>query len=93
MTLTTATRVSRAKGTVSAVLGPEKAALLGGDMSNYYGIEGPGLRIWDLMAAEATVDAICDVLVSEYEVERAVCERQTIAFIAELVGEGLVDVL
>lgn len=93
MNLTTATRVTRARGTVVAGLGSGKAALLGGDMSNYYGVEGPGLRIWELLAAETSIGDICGRLVEEYDVERADCERETIAFIAGLVAEALVVTL
>ena len=62
-------------------------------MSNYYGIEGPGLRIWELLATETTIGAICDRLLDEYDVERADCERETIAFIAGLISESLVVTL
>jgi hypothetical protein len=58
----------------------------------YYGLEDVGARIWQLIQEPVTVAAICDVVASEYDVERVNCETDTRALLGELAARGLVEV-
>jgi hypothetical protein len=58
----------------------------------YHGLDGVGARAWQLMQEEKTVNEICEVITSEYEVEAAQCQSDLIALIEELVNAGLVKV-
>jgi len=58
----------------------------------YYGLEEVGARIWRLLREPVTVAAICDVVASEYDVERVSCEADTRALLGELAARGLVEV-
>ncbi len=58
----------------------------------YYGLEDVGARIWRLIQEPVTVAAICDVVASEYDVERVSCEADTRALLGELAARGLVEV-
>lgn len=58
----------------------------------YYGLEDVGARIWRLLQEPVTVAAICDVIVSEYDVEPMCCEQDTRALLGELAARGLVEV-
>lgn len=60
------------------------------DSGNYFDIDSVGGRIWALIEAPATLDAICDSLITEYEVEDGLCRTETIGFIGELAEKGLV---
>ena len=55
-----------------------------------YGLDPTGTRIWTAIGDGTSVDALIDRLVETHEVERERCERETLAFLAELVGAGLV---
>lgn len=59
---------------------------------NYYGLDGVGSRIWQLVVEPVSVGAICDALALEYEVDAEQCEKDVIEFLAELDREGLIEV-
>jgi hypothetical protein len=83
--------VVAAKDQVSTDLGGEIAIL---DLKGgaYYGLDAVGARIWSLLQEPTTVREVRDVLVSEYEVEHDRCERDLIALLRRLAGEGLIEV-
>lgn len=58
----------------------------------YYGFESVGSRIWQMLEQPSSIEALCDVLEVEFEVERAVCENETLAFIKQLLDESLVTI-
>jgi hypothetical protein len=58
----------------------------------YYGLEDAGTRIWSLLQTPITVAAICDALVSEYDVTPAHCERDVRSLVARLVSKGLAEI-
>lgn len=60
------------------------------DEGAYYGSGPVGNRIWELLAEETSIRSICDVLVEEFEVDRAICEDQVTRFVDDLHGKGLV---
>ncbi len=51
----------------------------------YYGLEGAGARIWQLLQRGVTLAALEEAIQSEYAVEPARCRED----VAELVGELL----
>ena len=57
----------------------------------YFGLDEVGTRIWQLLGKGLPLAAVCDRLVEEYEVERAVLERDLEALIGELVEHELVS--
>lgn len=58
----------------------------------YYGFEAVGSRIWQLIEQPMTIEAVCDALEAEFDVDREVCEAETLAFIQQLLDESLVTV-
>jgi hypothetical protein len=62
------------------------------DSGNYFDVDSVGGRIWALLESPATLDGICESLVAEYEVDADTCRTETIGFIEELAGKGLVTV-
>ena len=59
----------------------------------YYGLDNIGSRVWQLIEQPRSVAELTDILLQEYAVERAQCERDVIALLNEMHGEGIVDVV
>lgn len=58
-----------------------------------YRINETSRRIWELVERPTSFGDLCDRLVAEFEVERAECEAHAGAFLRELRGRGLVEVM
>ncbi len=87
--LDTVVSVSREQST--ADLGDE-AVILGLAKSQYFGLDGVGARIWQILHEPRTVAEVRDLLLEEYEVEAECCERDLLVLLEELRGEGLLRV-
>lgn len=59
---------------------------------SYYGAGEVGARIWALISEDQAVASICDKLVTEFEVDRADCEKQVVDFLSELHERSLIKV-
>lgn len=81
---------SRHPEVLAAPLGPDETALLGAARENYYGLNGPGTRIWELLEAPRTFDEICTILMDEFDVDVQECRRDTREHLVELVANSLV---
>lgn len=57
----------------------------------YYGLASTGHRIWTLLEKPHTFDDLCATLLTEYDVERAQCEKDVRSFLDELIQAGLVS--
>jgi hypothetical protein len=84
--------------TVVRALAEDLASDLGGetvilDMSAgiYYGLDGVGTRIWQLIQAPRAVADICSHLLDEYEVDAERCERAVLTLLGELSRAGLIE--
>jgi hypothetical protein len=69
-----------------------ETVLLNLDNEHYYGLEGVGTRLWELVEAGTTFRAAVTVLLNEYDVDRDALEADLTALIAELHDNGLVAV-
>lgn len=83
-------RVSRGRGHVET-RADGQTLMMSLERGHYYALAGTGQRIWDLIAEPVEVGAVVDALLAEYAVERAVCEAEVLAFLAELDGNGLIE--
>ena len=91
MRLKSDTKLAPADGVLSASLGDGKLALLG-TRSDYFGLDGTGARIWQLIANGAdTPTEIAYTLSSEYAVAQDECLRDVKMFVSSLVDAGLVS--
>jgi hypothetical protein len=70
----------------------EEVVILNISSGVYHGLDGVGSRAWQLMQEEKTVNEICEVIASEYDVGAEQCQNDLIALIDELVNAGLVKV-
>ena len=62
------------------------------DEGRYYELDEIGARIWALLESGASVAAICDALLKEYEVDREDCHRDVLDFVAEAHRRGLIRI-
>jgi hypothetical protein len=89
--LRTSSVVVMAREQVSCPLG-EESAILNLKNSVYYGLDPVGARIWTLLQEPRSIGELRDVLIAEYEVEPAQCERDLLALLEKMRSEGLVEV-
>jgi hypothetical protein len=84
--------VVRGEGCVGAELSADETVVLGADLENYFGLNSVASRVWQLVETPMTVDAICSVLMDEFEVDRATCEAEVLDLVNRLAYESLVNV-
>ena len=72
----------------------EDTVILNHNKGAYYGLNQVGLVVWDtLEQGPQTVDALCDAVISEYEVDELTCRRDVDALLKDLMSEKLVRVI
>jgi hypothetical protein len=82
-------KISQADGNVVSDMDGEKV-MLSIRNGNYYNLGKLGGDIWDLIKLPTEINNVIDSLLSEYQVEKAVCEEQVLSFIEQLHNEGLI---
>ncbi|MEE4236563.1 MAG: PqqD family protein [Anderseniella sp.] len=60
--------------------------------SSYFGLDEVGVRLWQLLQANPSPQAACEVLLTEYEVEPAQLEQDLAKLLDQLVEAGLATV-
>ena len=58
---------------------------------HYFGLDGVGARLWELIGEHLGLEAIMERLYSEYEVSMEVLRRDVGELLQELVRRGLVE--
>jgi len=59
----------------------------------YFGLDSTGQVIWLMITEPRRVGDLCDQLVAEYNVDRAIIEQDVFDFLNELNKEGLIQVV
>jgi hypothetical protein len=60
----------------------------------YYGLDEVGVLIWDtLEKGPQTIDALCDVVTGEYDVDMETCRTDVDGLLKDLVSEKLVEII
>lgn len=70
----------------------DDATILGEEAGQYFGLDGVGARIWELVQEPVQVSAICTTVCDEYDVTPETCERDVLALLGALRAQGLLDV-
>lgn len=68
------------------------AVILNVETGIYYGLDRVGSRIWELIGAGTTDDALVDHLTREYDVERETLRADVAALLSTLEARGLARV-
>jgi coenzyme PQQ synthesis protein D (PqqD) len=58
----------------------------------YYGLDDLGARLWSLIEQPASLGAIRDAIMTDYDVDAATCECDILTFLQQLKSVGLVEV-
>lgn len=90
LTITCEDVLMQAKGNIVSDMDGEKV-MLNVDKGKYYNLGEVGGVIWDLLGEPKAVSELISYLVSDYDIEQAECERQVIAFLGQLLDEGLIE--
>lgn len=60
----------------------------------YYGLDEVGVLIWDtLEKGPQTIEALCEVVTSEYDVDPATCKSDIDGLLKDLISEKLVEII
>lgn len=81
--------VVQGEGSIVSDMDGEKV-MLSVRNGKYYNLGEIGGILWDRLSTPVTVERLIDRLVEEYDVEREVCERQTLGFLESMLREGLI---
>lgn len=81
--------IVQGKGNIVSDMDQEKV-MLSVRNGKYYNLGEVGGRIWDLVELPTAVSDLVTSLVSEYNVDRIQCEEQVLAFLEDLLAEGIV---
>jgi hypothetical protein len=69
----------------------ETVVALDMESGDCFSFEGPSRRIWELLETPMTPAELARQLTSEFEVEEDACLRESLAYLARLQAEGLVQ--
>ena len=89
--LTLQSTVVASQDQVSSDLAGE-TVLLSMTTAHYYGFEGVGSRIWELVSEPIIVSDVCAAIAKEYEVAPERCEADVLDFLHTLADKGLIEV-
>lgn len=70
----------------------QETILMNLNEGNFSSLKSTGRRIWELLDSPKQVSALCSSLQDEFDVEKKVCESQTIGFLERLHSEGFIEV-
>ncbi|HWV31021.1 MAG TPA: PqqD family protein [Dyadobacter sp.] len=60
----------------------------------YYGLDEVGMLIWDtLEKGPQTIEALCDVVISGYDVDADTAKRDIDGLLKDLISERLVEII
>jgi len=90
--ITLAARVRRRADVVTRELGGE-LVLLNLATGVYFGLDAVGTRMWTVLGETPTLADALPVLLAEYDVAPARCERDLVSLVAALGEHRLLDVL
>jgi len=83
--------VVAARGQLSTSLAGE-VVILDVEGGTYFGLDGVGARVWELLQAPRPVADIVDRLAPEYDVARDTLAADVHELLEDLAGRGLIDV-
>ncbi|OJV16580.1 MAG: thymidylate synthase [Dyadobacter sp. 50-39] len=71
-----------------------ETVILNHNKGAYYGLDEVGVLVWDtLEKGPQTIDSLCEVVTSEYDVDPATCRNDIDGLLKDLVSERLVEII
>jgi len=71
---------------------PGETVILDPTSGRYFGLDGVGARVWELLQEPTSLALLIATVTAEYEVDPATCERDLRALVTDLDAKGLVVV-
>ena len=71
----------------------EEVVMLDIETGFYFGLNSVASTIWELMKVEISFDALIDELMAQFDVDRALCETDTIELINEFLEKKIIRVI
>ncbi|HEY2848914.1 MAG TPA: PqqD family protein [Gemmatimonadaceae bacterium] len=70
-----------------------EAVILGLKDSIYYGLDGAGARVWELVQQPAALGEVADAMSREFDVGRGAALNDLLALAGDLLSHGLLEVV
>lgn len=70
----------------------DEVVMMSIEKGNYYGLNPVAAEIWEMLTAPMTVQAICDRLMDEFDVEQEQCYNEVFVYLGKIEHEGLITV-
>ena len=83
--------VQRDPSVIAAAAG-EDVVMVNVDKGEYYGVSDVAREIWDAIESPKKVSDLIEGLATNYDVERSLCEKETLLFLEELLTERLLRI-
>lgn len=84
--------VAGRRGDLVATELDDETVMMSIERGKFYGLDPVAGRIWALVQEPRRVSAMIEVLLEEFDGERAVIERDLLLFLNALAGEGMLEV-
>lgn len=68
-----------------------EAVILALDTGTYYGLDGVGRLVWESVQTPLSIEAVCDVVMKQYDVDASRCQNDVIKLAAHLMEAGLLE--
>ncbi len=81
---------SQQQGNIVSDMDGEKV-MLSVQSGKYYNLGASGGEIWELMKEPISIEQLVTTLHSRYDIAKTECEEQVIAFLTQLLEEGLIN--
>ena len=91
MVLDPNTKLRQGRDHVATSIGDE-TAMMSVTRGRYYAVGAVAEHIWRMLEQPVSLLEIRENLISEYDVSAQQCERELGAYLADLLGEGLIEV-
>jgi hypothetical protein len=79
------------KQQLASSIGAE-TVILGLSAGHYYGVDGVGARVWEIIQKPALVSDIRDRVLAEYDVEPGACETDLLKLLEQMRDAQLIEV-
>ena len=70
----------------------DEIVMLDAVRGQYFGLGGVGPRIWQLLESAQPLGELCETLCQEFRIDPKSCRTDTLAFVGELIENGLVKI-
>jgi len=85
------TVVQRDPNVIAAEAGKD-VVMVSIDKGHYYGVSGVAREIWQTIERPKMISDLIADLVANYNVDRTLCEKETLLFLEQLMAEHLLQV-